>query len=151
MAQATAVNSKNRDKIVPTGENAVSDPASDAEAERPATRCYRLSWSALWARIFSIDACQCECGGRMMIVAAITDPASEVCEVCGRRFPLLIPQKEGVIRQPASLRTEISKRKCLTPSFGFWSRPKPKRQARDSSLTQEEGRPGWASISGCEM
>jgi len=61
---------------VPAGENAVSDPASGAEAERPATRCYGLSWAALLARIFSVDACRCKCGGRMKIVAAVTDPAS---------------------------------------------------------------------------
>ncbi len=71
-----APNAKDRDKIVPADEKAVSAPASGAESDRPATRCYRLSWSALLARIFSIDACQCECGGRMKIVAAITDPAS---------------------------------------------------------------------------
>jgi hypothetical protein len=49
---------------------------NNAETFRPATRCYRLSWSAFLARIFSVDACQCECGGRMKIVAAVTDPAS---------------------------------------------------------------------------
>jgi hypothetical protein len=71
-----APNAKDRDKIVPAGENAVSVPASGTETDRPSTRCYRLSWSALLARIFAIDACQCECGGRMKIVAAVTDPAS---------------------------------------------------------------------------
>jgi hypothetical protein len=58
------------------GEKTASAPASGAEDELPATRSYRLAWASLLARIFSIDACQCECGGRMRIVAAVTDPAS---------------------------------------------------------------------------
>ena len=71
-----APNAKDRDKIVPAAEKAVSAPASGAEPDRPATRSYRLSWAALLARIFSINACQCECGGRLKIVTAVTDPAS---------------------------------------------------------------------------
>ena len=71
-----APNAKDRDKIVPAGEKTASAPASGTEAERPATRSYRLAWAALFARIFFIDACRCECGGRMKIVAAVTDPAS---------------------------------------------------------------------------
>ncbi|MCU0664921.1 MAG: hypothetical protein MUC50_21675 [Myxococcota bacterium] len=51
MGQATAVNAKDRDKIVPAGEKAVSVPASGAEAGRPTTRSYRLAWAALLARI----------------------------------------------------------------------------------------------------
>ncbi|MCU0665139.1 MAG: hypothetical protein MUC50_22790 [Myxococcota bacterium] len=51
MAQAAAVNAKDRDKIVPAGEKTASAPASGAQAERPATRSYRLAWASLLARI----------------------------------------------------------------------------------------------------
>ena len=40
------------------------------------TRKYRLSWSALLARIFQIEL-KCDyCGSKMKIVAAVTDPDS---------------------------------------------------------------------------
>ena len=43
-------------------------------ADRAAGRKHRLSWAALLARVFQIDALEFECGGRMKIVAAVTDP-----------------------------------------------------------------------------
>ncbi|MCP4679615.1 MAG: hypothetical protein GY854_29805 [Deltaproteobacteria bacterium] len=57
-------------------------PAGEKTAETPddedaAPRKYRLSWSALLARVFQIKAEVCShCGGKMKIVAAVTDPTS---------------------------------------------------------------------------
>ena len=36
---------------------------------------YRLSWSRLLARVFRVDVTQCPaCGGKMKIIAALTEP-----------------------------------------------------------------------------
>ena len=46
-------------------------------ADTPAARLQRLSWAALLARVWQIDADLCpRCGGRMKPVAALTEPAS---------------------------------------------------------------------------
>ena len=50
-----APHAKDRDKIVPAGEKAVSDPASGAETDRPEPRSYRLAWAALLARILETE------------------------------------------------------------------------------------------------
>jgi hypothetical protein len=61
---------KNRDKIVPAAENDLGDKIA-------APKRYRLKWSTLLARVFKIDVETCpKCGGKMKIVAALTDPAS---------------------------------------------------------------------------
>jgi len=65
-----AANAKDRDKIVPAGKR------ERDEAGRAAASKNRLAWAALMARVFQIDVLQCDCGGRMRIVAAVTDPAS---------------------------------------------------------------------------
>jgi len=74
-----APHAKDRDKIVPAGKKAEeadgdTDIAGDEDA--PPLK-YRLSWAALLARVFQIQAEVCShCGGKMKIVAAVTDPAS---------------------------------------------------------------------------
>ena len=61
---------KNRDKIVPQAEN-------ESEDKVAAPQRYRLTWSALLARVFKIEVETCpKCGGKMKIVAALTDHAS---------------------------------------------------------------------------
>jgi hypothetical protein len=61
---------KNRDKIVPAAEH-------DSQDQVAAPKRYRLKWSTLLARVFKIDVETCpKCGGKMKIVAALTDPAS---------------------------------------------------------------------------
>jgi hypothetical protein len=69
-----APHAKDRDKIVPatsSGEQPVDEPA-------PSTpRKHRLTWAALWARTFNLNLEKCSlCGGKMKVVAAVTDPAS---------------------------------------------------------------------------
>ncbi len=66
-------NAKDRDKIVPAGKRA-GETSSDEDGS---PRKYRLSWSALLARVFQIDVTTCpNCGERLRIVAALTDPSS---------------------------------------------------------------------------
>ena len=68
-----APHAKNRDKIVPAAKE-TGETSGDEDA---APRKYRLTWSALLARVFKIQADVCpHCAGRMRIVAAVTDPAS---------------------------------------------------------------------------
>jgi Ribonuclease G/E len=41
------------------------------------TKKYRLSWAALLARVYQIEIETCpNCGGRMKIMAALTEPSS---------------------------------------------------------------------------
>jgi len=74
-----APNATDRAQIVPGPKPAEketdvheSDPAST-----PAQRRHRLSWAVLLARVFQFDLTVCDqCGGRMKIVAAVTDKGS---------------------------------------------------------------------------
>jgi len=64
-----AAHAKNREKIVPSKEPDGTKPA--------ASKPYRLTFAALMARVFRIEIDTCpHCGGKMRIVAALTDPAS---------------------------------------------------------------------------
>ena len=43
----------------------------------PAFRPHRLTWAALLARVFALDVTVCPaCGGRLRLIAALTDPVS---------------------------------------------------------------------------
>ena len=67
-----APHAKDRDKIVPAGKK-TGETQGDEDAP---PRKYRLSWSALLARIFQIDMKCPHCGSKMKVVAAVTDPTS---------------------------------------------------------------------------
>ena len=68
-----APNSKLRSQVVPVS----TDEEKVDNQEKKGSRKYRLSWSALLARIFQIDVSVCpDCGGPMKIIAFITDPNS---------------------------------------------------------------------------
>jgi hypothetical protein len=68
-----APSARDRAQIVPGGAN---EP--EVQSESTHQPCpHRLSWCQLLARVFAIDVTECpDCGGRMRIVAALTDPAS---------------------------------------------------------------------------
>jgi hypothetical protein len=69
----TGPNAKDRDKIVPVTSS--KEQPVDEQALTP--RAYRLTWSALLARTFNLELERCSiCGGKMKVVAAVTDPAS---------------------------------------------------------------------------
>ena len=69
-----APHAKDRDKIVPSGER----PDGEGGEEKPAaSRKYRLTWAALLARVFHVYLERSAyCGGKMRVLAAITDPSS---------------------------------------------------------------------------
>ena len=66
---------RDRGRIVPT--KPVEDSTA-ADRDSSAPLCgHRLGWAALLARMFAADISDCPaCGGRLRIVAALTDPAS---------------------------------------------------------------------------
>jgi ribosomal protein S27E len=68
-----AANARDRDRIVPGVDD---EPEATCQSDRqPCPR--RLSWCQLLARVFAIDVTECpDCGGRMKIIAALTEPAS---------------------------------------------------------------------------
>ena len=95
-----APHAKDRDKIVP----ATSSEEQSADEQASTPRAYRLTWSALLARTFNLKLERCSlCGGKMKVVAAVTDPASarrylegtghspDIPEIASARAP---PQEE---------------------------------------------------------
>ena len=54
------------------------EESTAADRESSAAACaHRLRWATLLARVFSSDISECTaCGGRLRIIAALTDPAS---------------------------------------------------------------------------
>ena len=70
-----APSARDRDQIVPGADD---KPETRGESDRQPSP-HRLSWCQLLARVFSIDVSECpDCGGRMRIVAALTEPACRV-------------------------------------------------------------------------
>jgi len=85
-----APHAKDRDKIVPARKKA--EGAGDADDGDAAPRKYRLTWAALLARVFQIDMEKCpHCGGKMQIVAAITEPDSARRYLEGVGLPAEVP------------------------------------------------------------
>ena len=73
-----APNAADRAAIVP-GPQAEADEATcnGRHSGQGQTSTYRRSWATLLARVFRIDVTRCpDCGGRMKIIAALTDPSS---------------------------------------------------------------------------
>ena len=73
-----APNAAERAALVP-GPQAEADeaPCNDRHTGQGQTSSYRRSWATLLARVFRLDVTTCpDCGGRMKIIAALTDPSS---------------------------------------------------------------------------
>ena len=72
-------------------------PADEAETggngePTPAGRGHRLAWAVLLARVFRIDVTLCpECGGRMKIIACLTNPDSIRTCLAGMGLPSRAP------------------------------------------------------------
>ena len=67
-----APSARDRDKIVP--QRIAAEPAGE---EDQAGCPHRLAWAVLLARVLCVDVTRCgRCGGRMQIIAALTEPAS---------------------------------------------------------------------------
>jgi hypothetical protein len=73
-----APNAADRARIVPSPKAEASEVPSAAAAElTPAQRRQRLAWADLLRRVLRIDVTECPaCGGRMNIIAALTEPRS---------------------------------------------------------------------------
>ena len=78
-----APNAVDRAQIVPGPKEEVKEevemsPEITSEGDpTPAQRRHRLAWAVLLARVWAIDVTECPaCGGRMKVVAAVTDPCS---------------------------------------------------------------------------
>ncbi len=70
-----APNAANRDRIVPGPNEGSTEPCSHPEQTAAPQPVYRLCWARLLARVFRQDVTQCPaCGGKMKIIAALTQP-----------------------------------------------------------------------------
>ena len=116
-----------RERIVPAQPVAV--PAA-ADGSASAASCgHRLRWATLLARVFSSDLSECAaCGGRLRILAALTDPASI------RTYP------EGV-GLPAMPRRGPRLSRCWSSRPDLPSRPRRRRRAYGWVCPQRSLRP----------
>ena len=91
LRRVLAPRARDRGRIVPA--KPVAEPAADGDTS--ARSCtHRLGWAALLARVFSSDLSACAtCGGRLRIVAALTDPASIRTYLEGVGLPAVPPPR----------------------------------------------------------
>ena len=81
-----------RDLIVPA--QPVAEPAAADGAASAASCGHRLRWATLLGRVFSSDLSECAaCGGRLRIIAALTDPASIRTYLEGVGLPAMPPPR----------------------------------------------------------
>ena len=71
-----APNARHRSQVVPAPLSPPVSPTPGASFAA-STGPPRISWAALLARVFALDVTRCPvCGGRLRLIAALTDPAS---------------------------------------------------------------------------
>jgi hypothetical protein len=103
--------SKLRSRIVPR----VAAPANDTETsaeppERPVSGSRYRPWAELLQRCFSIDVLSCPtCGGRMRLVALVTEPKSIRRFLRGLGEPTLPPVREPA-RGPPHWKSRVLRR-----------------------------------------
>ena len=69
-----APNARDRRQVVPSPPTPTAAPG---DSPAPPLRPHRLPWAALLARVFALDVTVCPaCGGRLRLIAALTDPVS---------------------------------------------------------------------------
>lgn len=93
-----APNAKHRHHIVPTNRSRVkgdnAHPPSDAKPTAP------MSWMQRLRRVFAIDLQSCpRCGGRVRVIAAVTEPAF---------IANILRHRENSARAPPSTRLHMS-------------------------------------------
>ena len=87
-----APRARDRGGIVPAKPVEESTAADRASSAPPCA--HRLRWATLLARVFSSDLSACAtCGGRLRIVAALTDPASIRTYLEGVGLPAMPPPR----------------------------------------------------------
>jgi hypothetical protein len=80
-----------------TADLALAGPADTTASERTPSRLLwaRPSWARLLARVFSIDITVCRrCGGKLRVIAAITD-ADEIARLLRGARPPPRPEPHG--------------------------------------------------------
>ena len=93
-----APRARDRGRIVPAKPN--EESAADRASSAPPCG-HRLRWATLLARVFSSDLSACAtCGGRLRIVATLTDPASIRTYLEGVGLPAMPPPR--ALRSPSS-------------------------------------------------
>ena len=105
-------------------------PADRLKSRRRIERCgHRLRWTTLLAWVFSSDISECTaCGGRLRIIAALTDPASIRTYLEGLGLPAMPPP-----RAPAATTVRVRRLTyLLDPAPGVrWGVPSKLPQAPD--------------------
>jgi hypothetical protein len=72
-----APNASERKQIVPSPPPATESGTEPAALDAPPARAHRLTWAKLLARVFDLAGTLCPaCGGRMRLIAALTDEVS---------------------------------------------------------------------------
>ena len=70
---ALAPNAKLRSKVVPVP--AQKATAGEGDCQHAHSAPVRMTWARLLKRVFDIDIEQCQCGGKLKLVAVIEEPA----------------------------------------------------------------------------
>ena len=68
-----APNAKLRSQVVPTPPQQATTGEGDCEHEH--SKPLRMTWARLLKRVFDIDIEQCQCGGKLKLIAVIEEPA----------------------------------------------------------------------------
>ncbi len=72
-----APNASERKQIVPSPPLTEEPGLEPADLASPQARAHRLTWACLLSRVFDVDGTLCPaCGGRMRLIAALTDEVS---------------------------------------------------------------------------
>jgi hypothetical protein len=94
-----APNASWRQQIVPTppetsstdGQLTSHHPAEPRPGSPPARR-HRIPWAELFKRVFKEEVDRCACGGRLRLVAFLTEPSSIMRYLEGMGLPTTIPE-----------------------------------------------------------
>ncbi len=100
------------------GESLGAHSPTDLRADRSESLPRRIAWADLLKRVFEVDALRCPaCGGRMRLLAAITDPSVArrilECLALPPRAPPMAPVNEIDLRSVVSHNT-------LEPTLAHW-------------------------------
>ena len=141
-----APNAAGREHIVPgprpedAGPVAACSHAAQTHAPKPA---YRLTWARLLARVFRVDVTVCPaCGGKMKVIASLTDPHAIRTYLDGAGLtshpppvapPRPLPQTQFEFTKPAR---PAPRRQALHGTSGHVSPPASRSAAFRSEITR---------------
>jgi hypothetical protein len=94
-----APHAKLRAQIVPSAPLNAHEPCDHHAQSPPALAPARMNWACLLKRVFDIDVEHCpNCGGRLMIIAAIVDPALITKILTYLHLPARAPPRSPALR-----------------------------------------------------